>query len=53
MERRKKKTARALQAEASKNRIFETAIQIIAEKGFEAASVADICRAAGCSVGVF
>jgi TetR/AcrR family fatty acid metabolism transcriptional regulator len=48
-----KKTPRTLQAEASKNRIYEAAIKLIAEKGFEDTNIQDICAASGCSVGAF
>ena len=48
-----KKTPRTLQAEASKNRIYDAAIALIAEKGFEETNVQDICAASACSVGAF
>lgn len=48
-----RKTPRSLQAEASKNRIYEAAIALITEKGFEETNIQDICAAGGCSVGAF
>lgn len=49
----KEKTSRKRQAEQSKNRIYDAAISIFAEKGFDHTSINDICKKAGCSVGAF
>lgn len=46
-------TKRQERAEASKERIYDAAIRLYAEKGFEETSVKDITAAAGCSVGAF
>ncbi len=49
----KVKTSRELQAEKSKKKIYETAIQLFTEKGFENTKITEICRKASCSVGAF
>lgn len=46
-------TKRQLQAQASREKIFSTAQTLFAEKGYDKVSVADICREAGVSVGLF
>ena len=52
-DRKKKKTSRAIKAEKSRERIYDAAFSLIAEKGFNETSIADICRKADCSVGAF
>ena len=47
------KRGRRQQAVESKNRIYEAAIALFAERGFEEASVKDIVARAGVSVGAF
>jgi AcrR family transcriptional regulator len=49
----KEKTPRKKQAEKSKQRIYETAISIFSEKGFDDTSISEICKKANCSVGAF
>lgn len=44
---------RSLKSEASKKRIFDTALALIAEKGFDQTNIVDICARACCSVGAF
>ena len=46
-------TKRQLQALASREKIFSTAQTLFAEKGYNNVSVADICKEAGVSVGLF
>lgn len=46
-------TKRRQQAERSKNEIYDAAIRLFAEKGFEATTIRDIIQAAGVSVGNF
>lgn len=46
-------TSRQAQATESMNRIYETAVDLLREKGFESVSIAEICRRAGVSVGLF
>jgi AcrR family transcriptional regulator len=48
-----KKKPRALQAEASKNRIYDAALRLITEKGFDETSIQEICAESACSVGAF
>ena len=50
---RKEKTSRDIQAEKSRKRIYEAAIDLIADQGFDETSISDICREANCSVGAF
>lgn len=49
----KPETRRGQQARESKDRIYETGIELFTEKGFDDTSIAEICRKAGCSVGAF
>ena len=49
----KPKTSRQIQAEASKRKIFNTAIDLFSQYAFEDITVSDICKAAGMSVGAF
>jgi AcrR family transcriptional regulator len=49
----KRRTSRDIQAEKSRKRIYEAALAIMTEKGFDETSIGDICRSAGCSVGAF
>jgi AcrR family transcriptional regulator len=49
----KARMSRKEQAEESKNRIYDTAIELFEEKGFEAASIKEIVSRAGVSVGAF
>ena len=46
-------TKRQLQAQASREKIFVTAQILFSEKGYNNVSVADICKKAGVSVGLF
>lgn len=46
-------TKRQLQAKASREKIFKTAQLLFSEKGYNNVSVADICKEAGVSVGLF
>lgn len=46
-------TKRQLQALASREKIFTTAQSLFAEKGYDNVSVADICKEAGVSIGLF
>lgn len=46
-------TKRQLQAQASREKIFSTAQMLFAENGYNNVSVADICKEAGVSVGLF
>ena len=49
----KKKTSRDIQAAKSRKRIYEAALAIMVEKGFDETSINDICKSADCSVGAF
>lgn len=49
----KEKTSRKIQAEQSKKRIYDAAISIFADKGFDDTSISEICKKAKCSVGAF
>jgi TetR/AcrR family transcriptional regulator, fatty acid metabolism regulator protein len=49
----KVKNSRDIQAEKSRRRIYRAAIGLFAEKGFDEASINDICEKAQCSVGAF
>lgn len=49
----KKPTKRQLQAQASREKIFTAAQELFSEKGYTNVSVADICKKAGVSVGLF
>ena len=53
MAEKKKKTKRALQAEETKRKIFNSAIELIEKKGFENITIQDINEHAGVSVGTF
>jgi len=53
VETKRKKTSRDERAEESRERIYETSIDLFARKGFDETSVTAICREAGCSVGAF
>lgn len=46
-------TKRDQQARESKDRIYEVSIALFSKKGVDETSIAEICRAAGCSVGAF
>ncbi|MDR0389707.1 MAG: TetR/AcrR family transcriptional regulator [Spirochaetaceae bacterium] len=46
-------TSRQLKARASRDRIFDTAIQLIRKNGYDQTGVIDICRKAGVSTGAF
>lgn len=46
-------TKRKKQAMETKNRIFETAMELFAKKGYKDIKIEDICRLAGVSVGAF
>lgn len=45
--------SRKKQAEESRKRIYEAAISLIAEKGFNETNITEICRKAHCSIGAF
>ncbi|VBB07060.1 tetr bacterial regulatory protein hth signature [Lucifera butyrica] len=49
----KQMTSRKLQAAATRNKIYNTAMKLIRKKGFANISVSDICQAAGVSVGTY
>lgn len=49
----RKTTRRALQAEASKHRIYDAAMREFRERGFDRTGIQDICAQASCSVGAF
>lgn len=49
----KNQTSRDLKAIETKNRIYECALQLIEEKGFDRVSISEIASAAGVSVGLF
>lgn len=53
LKKRKEPTKRQLQAMASKKKIFDTAQALFAAHGYENVTVADICREADVSVGLF
>ena len=46
-------TKRQQQAAESRKRIFDSAMKLINNKGFENVSISDICKSAKCSVGTF
>lgn len=46
-------TKRKKQAMETKNRIFETAMELFAKKGYKDIKIEDICRLADVSVGAF
>ncbi len=48
-----KKTKRKIQAEETKRKIYQSAIEMIEKKGFENITIQDINRHAGVSVGTF
>lgn len=48
-----KKNSRKIQAEATKNKIYKTAIKLMEQKGFNNMKIDDICSKAGVSVGSF
>ena len=48
-----KMTSRQKQAMATKRKLFETAIELFAQKPYEQVTVQDICSAAGVSVGAY
>lgn len=47
------RNSRDLQAIETKNKIYEVGMSLLREKGFESVSIAEICRKAGVSVGLF
>lgn len=49
----KKPKGRYRKSEASKKSIMDAAVKLVLQKGFEAASIRDICKAAGASIGAF
>lgn len=49
----KKMTARTLQAAHTRSKIFDAAISLFKEKGFDAVKIEEICSAAEVSVGLF
>ena len=49
----KEPTSRELKAIQTKNRIYESAIKLIEQHGFEHVAIGDICKAAEVSVGLF
>ncbi len=53
MNRTREKTSRDIQAEKSRERIFQAAVKLLSEKGYVETSISDICRKAGCSIGAF
>ncbi|MDC7240601.1 MAG: TetR/AcrR family transcriptional regulator [Spirochaetales bacterium] len=53
MTENREKTSRQEQAEESKKKIYQVAVDLIAEKGFDKTSITEICRKAECSVGAF
>lgn len=53
LKKKKEPTKRQLQAKASKEKIFDTAQSLFATYGYENVTVADICREANVSVGLF
>jgi AcrR family transcriptional regulator len=46
-------TAREIQAQESRRKIFETAVQLFDKKGYDNVSIAEICEKAGFSTGSF
>ncbi|BCN31158.1 TetR/AcrR family transcriptional regulator [Anaeromicropila herbilytica] len=48
-----KLTSRKLQAEATKNKLYQVAIELLEKEGFEKLKVEDVCKAAGVSIGSF
>jgi AcrR family transcriptional regulator len=50
---KKKLTNRDLQAIETKKRIYDTAVRLLAEKGYDNTSVDDICNASGVAKGSF
>jgi AcrR family transcriptional regulator len=53
MAKRQEATRRKAKAEESKNRIYETALAVIGEKGYEATTILDITARAGVAIGTF
>ncbi|MBN2628589.1 MAG: TetR/AcrR family transcriptional regulator [Spirochaetales bacterium] len=55
MDRKKSlhRTTRDIQAEKSKQKIYDTAIQLFSQKGFEETKITEICSKSSCSVGAF
>jgi len=49
----KRKTKRQLQAKATRKKIYNTAMELIAEKGYENITVEEICKNAGVAKGSF
>jgi len=49
----KEPTSRELKAIQTKNRIYETALELIQRDGFDNVAIGDICKAAQISVGLF
>jgi AcrR family transcriptional regulator len=48
-----KTNSRKIQAEATKNKIYKTAIRLMEQKGYSSMKIEDICTKAGVSVGSF
>ena len=46
-------TSRAIQAQQSRRKIFETAVELFDKKGYDNVSIAEICEKAGFSAGAF
>lgn len=49
----KEKTKRAIQAENTKKMLYQTAVRLFSDRGFEQTTVDDICQEAGVSKGAF
>lgn len=47
------KTSRQLQAEATKNKLYEVSLKKVRKEGYDQVKITDICEEAGVSVGAF
>ena len=53
LETKIKKTARTLQAEATRRKLLEVSTELIKKHGFDGVKIEEICKSAGVSVGAF